>query len=79
MRVTTITCDQCGAEVTVVHSSAVVPGDFCSTTCVQNAQNGETEEKECPHEDNASDAVPGRSTARLVCKKCGYDREEEVA
>lgn len=77
MRVTTITCDQCGKEVTVVHQSGIVDGEFCSVECVRAAQNPSAEV--CEHEDNVSDQVPGRSTARLVCKACGYDREEEVA
>lgn len=76
MRTEIITCDGCSAQISVVHRSAVVEGEFCYE-CLQRLKAPPQES--CVHEDNASDQVPGRSTARLVCKVCGYDRVEEVA
>lgn len=80
MRVETITCDMCGAQISVIHRSGVVEGEFCFE-CVRKATDAANAEA-CAHEDNASDQVSGRSTARLICKQCGYDRivqVEEVA
>jgi len=75
VRTETITCDGCNAQISVIHRSGLVDGEFCYE-CVKKAVA--PVEEECAHEDNASDAVPGRSTARLVCKQCGFDREEAV-
>ncbi len=77
MRTEIITCDDCGAEISVIHRHGVIPGEYCFE-CLQ-ALMGVSEPEGCQHEDNVSDAVPGRDTARLVCKECGYDRVEKVA
>lgn len=50
-------------------------GDYCNMRC-SIAQNGAPDA--CAHEENISDQVPGRDTARLICKTCGYDRVEAV-
>lgn len=75
MKTVTFTCDGCGEPISTIHKSAAFDGEYC-INCLQNVTTGP---EECAHEDNASDAVPGRATARLVCKQCGYDREEEVS
>lgn len=70
-----VLCDRCGVRiqggvVKLVNSDEDLCFD-CSRVVAP--------EEACQHEDNISDAVPGRTTARLVCKACGYDRVEEVA
>jgi len=74
MRTETITCDGCNAQISVIHRSAVVEGEFCFE-CVHKAV---APDEGCQHEDNMSDEVAGRATARKICKQCGYDREEAV-
>ena len=76
MRTEIITCDGCNAQISVIHKSAVVEGEFCFE-CIHKAVA--PEEEGCQHEDNMSDEAAGRTTARLICKACGYDREEAVA
>jgi hypothetical protein len=76
VRTEIITCDGCGAQISVVHRSALAEGEFCYE-CVQKALAPTPDE--CSHEDNVSDEVPGRPTARKICKQCGYDRVEGAA
>lgn len=72
MRVTVFMCDGCGQNIEGPVYQSANSGDLCGT-CIHPTNT------ECPHEENVSDAVPGRDTARLICKACGYDREERVA
>lgn len=63
-------CDGCGKRIEgAIYKRADGDEDWC-VNCVKV-----DETEVCPHEDNASDQVPGRDTYRLVCKACGYDRE----
>lgn len=75
MEVVTMVCDACLKEIgTTVFRSKDVAGEYCSAQCLQFGPTVAMVEPQCPHEDNATDEVPGRTTARLVCKACGYDR-----
>ena len=69
-----VLCDRCGVRLMEgIFRATSDDGDFCFA-CSQAVKD-----EACDHEDNVSDAVPGRDTARLICKACGYDRIEEVA
>lgn len=75
MRIEIVLCDVCHNQITgAVMKLAEGDGDF-HVDCLEVARQPE----ECQHEDNMSDEAAGRTTARLICKQCGYDREEEVA
>ena len=70
-----VLCDNCGDRI---HDGVIRlvdgDGDYCSVEC----SKPEPEDEGCQHEDNMSDEVAGRATARKICKQCGYDREEAV-
>lgn len=66
-----ILCDNCGKRVMDgIYKTSGTTEDFCSRKCAKAL----SEPKGCQHEDNMSDQVAGRSTVRLICKDCGYDR-----
>ena len=68
-----ILCDACGVRIFGgIFGSPMAGTDFCSLKCAG------ADPEDCQHEENISDAAAGRSTARLICKACGYDREEAV-
>jgi hypothetical protein len=72
-------CDNCNSQIKDgVHKIDRSNEDFCSRKCAEEKVRG-VQPEECQHEDNMSDQAAGRSTARLICKTCGYDRVEEVA
>lgn len=70
MKITMYICDVCTLPIN--GSIYLIAGQDVCSDCLPKKE-------ECPHEENISDAVPGRDTARLICKECGYDRVEEVA
>lgn len=75
MRILIVICDVCHTQIVgAIHKLAEDDGDFHSE-CLASVRS----EEACQHEDNISDQAAGRSTARLICKQCGYDREEAVA
>lgn len=76
MRTEIITCDGCNAQISVIHRHGSIAGEYCFE-CLQKSMAPVDEG--CPHEENMSDEVAGRTTAHLICKQCGYDRIEEVA
>lgn len=74
MRIEIVICDACHNQIIGAVHHLATDGDF-HFDCLEIARGAEA----CQHEDNISDQVPGRATARLICKACGYDRTEEVA
>lgn len=68
---TIVLCDTCGKRIMGgVYKTNGTTEDFCSRKCAKAHEEPEG----CQHEDNMSDDAAGRSTARLICKDCGYDR-----
>lgn len=68
-------CDGCKKRIGgTVYQRGGVDGEYCNK-CIRPELEAEAA---CTHEDNISDEVPGRATARLICKDCGYDRVEAV-
>lgn len=73
---TIVLCDNCGKRIMGgIYKTYDTQEDFCSKKCASTRE----QPNECPHEDNMSDESAGRTTARLICRACGYDRVEAVA